>query len=299
MSVQYRVVALANAWGDSTSWAPLPGTAKDKHWQASAPIDAGGWYRLEIRLLAGEKDLAAGTVEPIGVGEVFLVAGQSYATNSNDEVLKPVEPAGRVVAYDFNAKSWRVAVDPQPTGDASNRGSIWPPLGDTLAGVLQVPIGFVNVASGGTASVEWLPGTPLCNRLIAAGKAQGLPRAVLWQQGESDVLAKTSTEAYVRNLLAIRAACDRAWGTDSIPWLLAHSTLHPTVYVDPDGEARIRTAIDQLCRRPGFRPGPDTDLLDGENRGALGTMRHFTGIGQRRAAALWFASIWQELNADK
>jgi hypothetical protein len=71
--------------------------------------------------------------------------------------------------------------------------------------------------------------------------------------------------------------------------------LHPTVYNDPEGEARIRTAIDELCQQPGFRPGPDTDLLTGENRGGLGTRRHFSGIGQRRAGQMWFAAIWGEL----
>ena len=223
---------------------------------SAAPIDAGGWYRLEVRLRGGDNDLAAGAVEPIGVGEVFLVAGQSYATNSNDQLLKPAEPAGRVVAFDFNSKSWRVASDPQPTGDTSNRGSIWPPLGDSLAGVLQVPIGLINVAVGGTASVQWLPGTPLCDRLIAAGKTQDSFRAVLWQQGESDVLAKTSTETYVHNLMAIRAACNQAWGSDKIPWLLAKSTLHPTVYVDPDGEAKIRPPSTSYAASPAFGPAP-------------------------------------------
>ena len=59
---------------------------------------------------------------------------------------------------------------------------------------------------------------------------------------------------------------------------------------------RIRLAIDRLCTMSGFRPGPDTDILDGENRGGLGTRRHFSGIGQRRAGLMWFAAIWQELN---
>jgi hypothetical protein len=76
---------------------------------------------------------------------------------------------------------------------------------------------------------------------------------------------------------------------------LAKSTLHPTVYNDPAGEQRIRTAIDQLIALPGFGPGPDTDILGGENRGGPTTRRHFSGIGQRRAAQLWFTAIWQEL----
>lgn len=39
-------------------------------------------------------------------------------------------------------------------------------------------------------------------------------------------------------------------GVDA-PWLLAKSTLHPTVYQDPMGEERIRAAIDELWPRLG------------------------------------------------
>ncbi len=104
-----------------------------------------------------------------------------------------------------------------------------------------------------------------------------------------------ATDYYVQNLQTIRSALAKEWGWEP-PWLLAKSTLHPTVYGDPPGEERIRLAIDRLCTMPGFRPGPDTDILDGENRGGLGTKRHFSGIGQRRAGLMWFAAIWQELN---
>lgn len=72
--------------------------------------------------------------------------------------------------------------------------------------------------------------------------------------------------------------------------------MHPTVYNRPAEEGQIRNAIDQLWHLPGIRPGPDTDVLGGENRGGLGTRRHFSGIGQRRAALLWFAALWSSLH---
>ena len=93
-------------------------------------------------------------------------------------------------------------------------------------------------------------------------------------------------------------ACPEERGFEP-PWLLAKSTLHPTVYKEPAQERAIREAIDRLCRQNGFRRGPDTDILGGENRGGMNTLRHFSPIGQRRAAALWFAAIWQELNREE
>ena len=226
------------------------------------------------------------------MGEVFLIAGQSYAAGANDELLRVDEAWGRVAAFDLSNNSWRVAHDPQPAvGDG---GTIWPALGDLLVPLLRTPVGFANAAVGGTSSRQWLPGEPLFENLVKMAKGVGAFRALLWQQGESDVIEKTSTQQYVDNLVKIRTIFEQQTGSKA-PWLLAKSTLHPTVYNDPVGEQRIRTAIDQLVTLPGFRPGPDTDILGGENRGGPTTRRHFSGIGQRRAAQLWLASIWQEL----
>jgi hypothetical protein len=283
---------LADAYGRAVDWTPLEGKAIEAEYVGVARIPAGGWYRLEIRVIAGDRTLTTDRVEPFGVGEVLVVAGQSYAAGANDELLKVAEPQGRVVALDVVARSWRVAHDPQPhVGDG---GTIWPALGDTLVPLLRVPVGFVNAAVGGTASREWLPGEKLYDQLAAAGKMAGRFRAMLWQQGESDVIENVSTGIYVKHLTSIRAALDKDWGF-SPPWLVAKSTMHPTVYNRPAIEAGIRAAVDQLWKTPGFRPGPDTDTLGGENRGGIGTRRHFSGIGQRRAALLWFVALWPEL----
>jgi lysophospholipase L1-like esterase len=276
---EYRTVLLDKAVGTATDWTRFANNVR---------IEAGGWYRLEIRGKTGDAITHAGSVEPIGVGEVFIVAGQSYATNCNDEKLKPADP--RVVAYDTIKHSWAIANDPQPVVDKSDGGSIWPPLGDALAKELRVPIGFANVAFGGTSSQQWLPGRGLHSQLVRAGQQIGGFRAVLWQQGESDVIAKTTTEKYVENVRAIRSAASRKW-VNAPTWLLAKSTLHPTVYTDPDGEGRIRKGIDELAKLPGFKAGPDTDTLAGENRGDAKSRRHFSAVGQKRAAAMWFDVI--------
>lgn len=102
----------------------------------------------------------------------------------------------------------------------------------------------------------------------------------------------------MKNLHGIHDAAAEAWGFNP-PWLLAKSTLHPTVYNDPLGERRIRDAIGELWRLPGFRPGPDTDVLGGENRGDSKSRRHFSAVGQKRAALLWFAILWNELHPQE
>ncbi len=296
---EYRIVVLAEQTGQpattdaASEWTSVIPTITGEIFTAAARVPAGGWYRLECRCRVDDV-LATGAVEPIGVGEVFVVAGQSYATNCNDERLTVADPQQRVVAFDSAKQSWAVANDPQPVFDGSDGGSIWPPLGDSLAKEFGVPIGFANVAIGGSSSAQWLPEGNMLPRLISAGKTLGTFRAVLWQQGESDVLSKNTTEGYVANINKIRDTAAMAWG-DSPPWLLAKSTHHPTVYNDSEGEGRIRAGIDVLTKQPAFLAGPDTDTLTGDNRGDINSRRHFTGSGQRNAADMWLTSIRQEL----
>jgi hypothetical protein len=289
---EVRIVPLPNAFGRGADWTPTGSRVDRGRLAAVVRVSAGGWYRLEIRCLADDREVTA-AMEPFGVGEVWVVAGQSYAAGWNQELLRIEDPQGRVVAYDLDGKSWRIANDPLP--NVANGGNIWPGLGNILLPLVHVPIGFVDVAKGATASGQWLPGGSLYQRLSLAGKATGKFRAVLWQQGESDVMANTSTAKYVENLTTIRKALASDWGF-SPPWLLAKSTLHPTIYNNPAEEQNIRDAIDELWRQPGFFPGPDTDILGDENRGGIGARRHLTGIGQRRAALLWFAAVWELLN---
>jgi neutral ceramidase len=278
-------------------WKPLPAKFQGTQLEATIRVPAGWGHSLTFRPRTEGTPPIMYTVRPFGVGEVFLVAGQSYATNCNDERLNVTDPEGQVVAFDSQKGTWAVANDPQPTFDPSDGGSIWPPVGDALARELGVPIAFANVAVGGTSSVEWQPEGKLHPNLVKAGQALGQFRAVLWQQGESDVIIDTPAETYVSNIRTIRDSAAKAWGVNP-PWLLAKSTLHPTVYNLPEREQRIRGAIDTLTKLSGFRPGPDTDTLKDENRGGEKSRRHFSGIGQRNAAKMWVASIQQQLFPD-
>jgi hypothetical protein len=283
---------MPSAASDGVPWISLPADPDATNSQGAFRIhlNAGGWYRLEIRLLNQENVLATGAIEPIGVGEVFMIAGQSYATNCNDERLLVQDAKARVSVWNPKTNSWGIANDPQPAPDGSDGGSIWPPFGDEIAKRSNVPVGLVNVAVGATSSHQWMPGGVLHQRLLETGIRIQRFRAVLWQQGESDVLAETLTAQYVANLQQIEKEASNAWRFRPT-WFLAKSTHHPTVYNNASGEGQIRAAIDQLCLEVPFRHGPDTDSLQGENRGDIKSRRHFTGIGQIRAAALWSDAI--------
>lgn len=281
---------------------PEPGFSKlvfsrdstTQQWKSQVRIAAGGWYAIDLRIFQNDQILSAATVEPIGVGEVLFVAGQSYATNCNDQQFQVMDSGRRVSAFNWRTGNWQLANDPQPCADESNGGSIWPLVGDQLASILNVPIGFVNVAYGGTSSEQWMPDGDLHRRLMATAQLIPRARAVLWQQGESDVIAGATTDDYVGRIRTIRDHAAAAW-KQPVPWLLAKSTLHPTVYQKPVEEQRIRDGIERLIQQHGFLRGPDTDILAGENRGGPETRRHFSAVGQQNAASMWCAAILQHI----
>ena len=183
-------------------WQTLEPDATTHRFDARIETKAGGWYRLEVE--AGE---AKTTVEHVGVGEVFIVAGQSNAGNYGSEKL--TLQSDRVSAFD--GKNWTLANDPQP-GAGGKNGSFIPAFADAMVQRFDVPIGIVAVAQGGTSVREWLPkgikfkqntttgegvtkvgdefesNGALFEKLTAPMKTLGIHgfRAVLWHQGESD-----------------------------------------------------------------------------------------------------------------
>ncbi|MEI7767745.1 MAG: sialate O-acetylesterase [Phycisphaerae bacterium] len=193
--LEWRVVALEGAFGKGTEWKGVEIRTEKGQSHGVLKVPAGGWYRLELRR-PGKLEVVA-RVEPMGVGEVFIVAGQSYAGNHSDEKLKVAEPRGRVVALNMSKGQWAIANDPQPNASSpeSSDGSIWPAFGDAMVEGQQVPVGLVNVSRSSTTSGDWLPEKGLHKNLVRAAQTVGRFRAVLWQQGESDVMSKTPTEA--------------------------------------------------------------------------------------------------------
>ncbi len=281
---------------------------------------SGGWHRLEVRSVVGGAVAGMATVERVGVGEVFIVAGQSNSANHGEERLAPA--TDRVVALDPGGV-WRVAADPQP-GASGDGGSFLPSLGDRLEAEFKVPIGLVACGIGATSVREWLPGgsrfpapPTLTGRVRPAagggfesdgvayamlvGRMKQLEptgfRGVLWHQGESDANQQDRSRTLPGPLYeAMLARVIRATRADlgrEVPWFVARATYHVP---GDESSTDIRAAQAALCRDGFAFPGPDTDALKGSLRDSGGRGVHFSGAGQRRHAEAWFASIapWLE-----
>ena len=213
---------------------------------------------------------------------VLLVLGQSNAGNHGAED-GPATVPGPGPLQVFTGSGCQPAGDPVP-GGTGRHASIWSSLSAALAQRGDArPVVLALLAVDGTRIADWTrPGSPLVNRLdqlLAQMQAAGVrPEAVLWQQGEADALAGTSTADYAARFLQLRDRL-RAAGVTA-PIHLAASTR--CKHADP---AAVQAARHQLVQRfTDLRHGADTDSLQGDMR--VGGC-HFSRQGLGKAAALW------------
>lgn len=303
-----------------SQWQRLSAKSTGKVFEAGMEAPAGGWHRVEVRVSLVDKVLAEAAVEHVGVGEVFVVAGQSNSANHGEE--KQNTRTGNVAAFD--GKRWQLAKDPQP-GASGGGGSFMPPFGDAIAERFNVPVGFIACGIGATSVREWLPkGTKFPDPPTLLGQVHQLPdgeweskgepfqmlvgrmrqmgprgfRAVLWHQGESDANQKDPTRTlpgklYREYLEKIIRESRREIGWDA-PWFVAQVSYHvPGDEASPD----IRAAQASLWTDGIALEGPDTDSLKGELRDSGGKGVHFSGKGLRELAASWVEKVvpWLEL----
>jgi hypothetical protein len=66
---------------EATGWQRAGGSIVGKKLSGTVEAPSGGWWSLEVRVTREGKELAAGRVGKVGVGEVFVVAGQSNSAN--------------------------------------------------------------------------------------------------------------------------------------------------------------------------------------------------------------------------
>src|SRR5262249_42090513 len=103
-------------------WRPVPMNERDRAFDTTLPLAAGGWYRVEIRALRTGQMCAQTVIDRVGIGEVFVGAGQSNSTNCSEELLKTT--SGMVAS--FSGTNWQLANDPQPgVHDRTGGGSCW------------------------------------------------------------------------------------------------------------------------------------------------------------------------------
>lgn len=270
--------------GTSTGWTTIVSSPTGGSFSgALSGVSAGGWYRIEVRMVTGGTPTSlVRAVERVGIGDVYLTAGQSNSANYGTPGTNSDD---RVSAMDYTTGVWTMATDPMP-GATGPDGSVWTRLGTLLTSAANVPVGFVCVGVGGTAVSYWVPpATEGYLRLKAA--AQAFPpngfRALLWHQGESDSLASTTPADYQTRLSSIIAQlrADAGW---TMPWYVAEASFHPSATLAQEepvvaGQRRV------IFADPLVFAGPVTD--DFHLEGKLYDSVHFNAAGLANHAQQW------------
>jgi eukaryotic-like serine/threonine-protein kinase len=261
-------------------WRTLAVNPSTGAFEQRLPLPAGGWYELKVEALRDGAVIARSSVKRFGIGEVFVGAGQSNSTNCGE--LRTQQETGMVSS--FGGTSWQLANDPQPgVADNSQGGSFWPAFGDAMYRQFGVPIGIATTGYGGTSVNQWQPEGDLfpwmMTRIHQLGP--GGFRALLWHQGESDVEMPTD-EYYAKLKTVIQASRQKAgW---YFPWFVAQASYHSP---DRPRFESVRSAQGRLWKDQFALPGPDTDLLVGDNRDLKGAGIHFSPKGLSAHGQMW------------
>ncbi len=315
--LQARIVVDSNP----EPWQVLTVARTDDVLRTKLDWKSGGWFQLELRVTVDEKIVWEDSVAHVGIGEVFVVAGQSNSANHGEELQKT--KTNMVSAFDGH--HWQIANDPQP-GASGQGGSFMPPFGDAMANQMNVPIGVLACGIGATSVREWLPegdtfpnpptiedrvirlpngnwqskGEAFAN-LIASLQSQGPGgvRAVLWHQGESDANQRDPSRTlegsrYRACLIRLIEASRKEIAWD-VPWFVAQVSYHvPGDEASPD----IRQAQASLWRDGIALEGPDSDALKGDLRENHGQGIHFSTRGLQTHGQKWAEKVAHWIQQD-
>lgn len=284
-----RIEAKLNAMneGNSTAWITIQDNPQGGFFSGS--IDAvGGWYNLEVRAWKGDQIIDTKQVAHVGIGEVFMVAGQSNGQGYFGDGAQGAQD-DRVNSTSYNGTDAPpVNMDlPYPQFTHVNADSYigprgksswsWGRLGDLLVNRLRVPVLFYNVAWYGTSVRAWresINGTGYSAYTGVPIEPNGMPygnlravmrqytpitgmRGILWIQGEADNDVNTSADSYLNDLRTVIEASRNESGKN-ISWVVSLTSYNNRNGSDSqvlDGQQRT---IDNV---PNVFKGPNTDLI--------------------------------------
>ncbi len=183
-------------------------------WKTELTIPQGGLYRIEARLSEDKfnpcnnfYDWAPliACAHYVGVGEVFVLAGQSnMSAYGRDSAYDP--PQLGIHLFD-NGGNWRIASHPlnsslnpiYPNNDENAGTSPGLSFGRMMSKHLGVPVGLVAAAKGGSALESWNPAEKDCflynalkDKISKVGKISG----IIWYQGCNETGEQEEASSY-------------------------------------------------------------------------------------------------------
>ncbi len=264
VSIQARATVMAGGGGKSARWANITVKPVEGTFSGELMVDAGGWYKVDLRSTDSSKAQHTVSVERVGVGLVFVTSGQSNSVCSGSQ---PMKADDRVST--FNGSEWRQGSDPQLgfTNDLRAGGSPWPVMATTLSKLYDVPVAVTLCGYGGQPVRMWqVDGdhyVAIKQAMSHVGK-NGCA-AILWHQGESDSIEATPATKYA-DMLSKMIDTSRADAGWKVPWVIAKAS-YIGVLDGQEGEMAKRNPViagqEAVCDGKSTFIGPTTDDMTG------------------------------------
>ncbi len=197
--------------------------SRGQSWDITVDVPAGGLYQIETCLVQtgevwSEWAIRGDIVSHIGVGDLYVIAGQSNASGyGKDYVYDPPEMGVHILK---NNLRWSLASHPlqDATGcavdpvnmDAANTGhSLYLSFAKYLKRELHYPIGLIQTSRGGAGLAMWSPGNGelYVNMLERIRLAGGSVKGIVWYQGCTDGTSGLCETYYDRFLEMKNALC--------------------------------------------------------------------------------------------
>lgn len=262
--------------------------------EAVLPNQPQGQGTLEVRL---KGTTTKSTVLSVGIGDVYVVAGQSNASGRGLNAQTYSHPSRKASLF-ANSYKWKNLSDPTDTTsgqvDAVSAdtggvgGSYWPLLATHIMADQGVPVAFIPCALGGTSITQWQPGadhedrTTLYGSMVYRARQAGGIKAVLWHQGENDAITAMSQETYNTWLDSLANSIYADLGVPLVACKLQNSQ-----GIADSSEAAINAAIGEAWGdNPSVVAGPD---LSGITTDGLYHLE--TNDKLATAASLWWTAL--------
>ena len=247
--------------------------------------DRAGWFtaRLEdapagqatLRVWSARRPGVVGSRREVGVGDIYVIAGQSNASGRSRTLYSYSSPTLRAAMFG-NDYRWKELHDPVDSAagqvdtvsmDRPAGGSVWPEVATELLAGEGVPVAFVPCPRTSTPIALWQRDlrTERSNGTLYASMARrvaavgGRVRAVLWWQGERDARILTPPSVYKASLSRL---ADDVWRDFRAPMVVAQIGDYGSAYTDA-GIDVVRLAQQRAWARPHILQGPvlyDIDL---------------------------------------
>jgi hypothetical protein len=259
------------------AWTPLVAGLTTGSFSATVTLPKGsGALEVRYSVSTGVSD----SVASVGVGDIFIVAGQSNASGRLTSLQSYAHATFKSVVFDQDDATWRDLVD--PTDPETTNGSIWPLLATLLMEDQGCPVGFITTAEGGTSSSQWSATAPGAKYTSAVGRVNGIApngvTALIWDQGESDAAASVSQSTYNTTLDGIAAGFQADTGL-TLPMIC-----DLVGYINPPG------TLDEIRKAQIEAWDDNADIFPGANSITRASLHWESNAeGATHAALLWVA----------